>query len=166
MIIVENGAGIVNANSYINLDFINNYFLIRSSTWNEKTEQEKELLLIQASEFIDISFNWKGQRKTQNQGLAFPRKNLIDKDGYALDNVPLKIKNAVCKVVEHILEGLNLYNNNQNNAIISETVGSISIQYDTQKSIDKINFNDVDKMLTGLYTKENSKIFISSKVIK
>ena len=65
-----------NANSYVTLAEANTYFetVPDSSTWTNKTDDQKNRALISATRWID-SFVFYGDRCDQGQALKWPRNN-------------------------------------------------------------------------------------------
>ena len=72
------------ANSYVTLAEANDYFetVPDSSTWTNKTDDQKNRSLIAATRWID-TLNYYGSRCDNGQALKFPRNN------YTIDNVEL-----------------------------------------------------------------------------
>ena len=72
------------ANSYVTLTEANSYFETapESSTWTNKTDDQKNRSLIAATRWID-TFVFQGDRCDENQALKFPRTN------YQVDRVEL-----------------------------------------------------------------------------
>jgi hypothetical protein len=89
--IVEDGTGIVDANSYVEVSFVNqyaeNYCPEKLSDWNALTEEEKQSAIIQGSIYIDKNFTFKGHVKSCVQGLLFPRVCLYDPCGNEIADV-------------------------------------------------------------------------------
>ena len=85
-----------NANSFVTLDEANNYFATvpDSSTWDDKTVDQKKRALISATRLID-SFVYYGDRCDDGQALKFPRNNYqVDGVELACSTIPLNIKYA------------------------------------------------------------------------
>ena len=85
-----------NANSFVTLDEANNYFATvpDSSTWDDKTVDQKKRALISATRWID-SFVYFGDRCDQNQALKFPRNNYqVDDVELSCTTIPNNIKYA------------------------------------------------------------------------
>ena len=62
--IVEDGTGLPNADSYVSVEFADTYFSARGvSVWATLTNTVKEQLLIKATDFIDNIYQWNGKRK-------------------------------------------------------------------------------------------------------
>ena len=85
-----------NANSFVTLDEANNYFATvpDSSTWDDKTVDQKKRALISATRWID-SFIYFGDRCDQGQALKFPGNNYqVDDVELSCTTIPNNIKYA------------------------------------------------------------------------
>ena len=84
------------ANSYVTLAEANTYFetVPDSSTWTNKTDDQKNRSLIAATRWID-SFVFYGDRCDDGQALKFPRNNYqVDGVELACSKIPNNIKYA------------------------------------------------------------------------
>ena len=85
-----------NANSYVTLTEANSYFetVPDSTTWDNKTNDQKIRSLISATRWID-SFVYYGDRCDDGQALKFPRNNYqVDGVELSCSTIPLNIKYA------------------------------------------------------------------------
>ena len=85
-----------NANSYVTLTEANSYFetVPDSTTWDNKTDDQKNRSLIAATRWID-SFVYYGDRCDDGQALKFPRNNYqVDGVELACSKIPNNIKYA------------------------------------------------------------------------
>ena len=85
-----------NANSYVTLSEANDYFDTSpdSSTWTNKTDDQKKRSLISATRWID-TFVFYGDRCDDGQALKFPRNNYqVDGVELACTKIPNNIKYA------------------------------------------------------------------------
>ena len=85
-----------NANSYVTLTEANSYFetVPDSTTWDNKTVDQKNRSLIAATRWID-SFVYYGDRCDDGQALKFPRNNYqVDGVELACSKIPNNIKYA------------------------------------------------------------------------
>ncbi len=85
-----------NANSYVTLTEANDYFDTSpdSSTWTNKTDDQKKRALISATRWID-TFVFYGDRCDDGQALKFPRNNYqVDGVELACSKIPNNIKYA------------------------------------------------------------------------
>lgn len=98
-LIVEDGTGMVDANSYVSVSEADTYI---SETYPEDVEWdvlsvvEKESKLIKATRFLDTQIRWTSSIKDNEQSLAWPREDFKDKEGRIIssDSVPTLVKEA------------------------------------------------------------------------
>ena len=84
------------ANSYVTLAAANTYFetVPNSSTWTDKTDDQKNRALISATRWID-ALSFYGDRCTTTQALKWPRENYtVDGVDLACSLIPEGIKTA------------------------------------------------------------------------
>ena len=84
------------ANSYVTLSESNDYFDTSpdSSTWTNKTDDQKKRALISATRWIDTLVFY-GDRCDESQALKFPRKNYqVDRVELSCSTIPNNIKYA------------------------------------------------------------------------
>ena len=94
-LIVEDGSGLPNANSYCDLDFALEYCVMKGySNWQTLSENEQKVFIIRGTEFVDNFFNWRGRKGKGSQALSFPRIDLYDDDQYLIHGIPDKLKKA------------------------------------------------------------------------
>ena len=130
-LIVEDGSGKADAESYADVAFADAYVDAQggSATWSAADDTTViEPALRKATQWIDDTFGqrWKGYRKTQAQALRWPRQGVYDRDGYLIDSesLPLRLKQATAAVALEVVLGKNLFAS----ATTTEVVGSKSIQ--------------------------------------
>ena len=153
--IVEDGTGLVNADSYVSVEFADNYFSTRGITvWAELDTTKKEQSLIRATDFIDNMFQWCGKQSTAEQSLRFPRVNLKDYEGSDITGVPTRLKKSVCDVAVIASSGSELFQTSDvNGDVVSETITSLSFTYSkTEKTVaSRTLYDSVNTKLRGLY---------------
>lgn len=90
---VEDGTGIADANSYVDVDFVDSYFSDRGNTAWAGEQAAKEGWLIQATDYIEMVYSERfiGTRTTDTQALSWPRTNAAS---YADNVIPLVLKKA------------------------------------------------------------------------
>ncbi len=92
---------VVGENSYITLDYAEEYFTTRGifAQWVETNEQ-MEAAIVKATDYLESKYSgkWKGDLFLSSQALSWPRKNLLDLEGRIVDGVPDMIKKAVCEL--------------------------------------------------------------------
>jgi len=155
------------ANSYVSVDYADNYFSTRGvSSWEDFTDDEKEVFLIKATDFIDNSFEWHGTKATEEQELNFPRLNLFDNNGFEITGIPVNLKKAVCVACLYASKGKELFTVDEvNGAVTSEQVGSIHITYDVSKKKEGATiYTEINSLLKGLYHDKTKKSIYGMKV--
>lgn len=131
-LIVEDGTGIEDANSYISLDFAEQYFAMQGSDLWEDNCDDQVLALIQASAFLDLRYSARfcGELVNADQGLLFPRMIANKNTG-----IPKQLKNAVASLAMQYMQNGNTLdlNGNQDMAVKSTSVslGNGAIQETT-----------------------------------
>lgn len=95
----EDGTGLPNANSLVNVDYADEYFEDRANTvWSALTDSRKEAALILGTAYANIQYSYKGQKLNPDQGCAFPRIGVTDPAGREPVGVPDCIKYVVCEL--------------------------------------------------------------------
>ena len=103
--VVETGAGLANATSYLSVEEADGLIeidFLRSSKWDALTvEADKEKWLVYATRWLDRMIGWHGAKATTIQALEWPRKRMRDKNGNDIGEgvVPIEVKQAVVEVV-------------------------------------------------------------------
>jgi hypothetical protein len=153
-LIVEGGTGLPEANAYIDVAYVDTYFLgERFAKWETLEQGEQERLIIGATVYIDIAFDWYGNRKTPEQGLSWPRSG-VSFDGFPVDGVPVRVKKAAAETVWLLIEGEELFSTESDTEIASEQVDIIKVSYrDPGKNEPQAasRFDVLNKLLRGLY---------------
>lgn len=101
----EDGTGLAAANAYADVAYVDAYLADRggqaNDQWSGLNAAEKEDALVRATDYIESRFSGRfvGIRKTQAQGLSWPRTYAYDADGFALasDEVPDAVKQATAE---------------------------------------------------------------------
>jgi hypothetical protein len=157
MIILEDGSGVSGSNAYVDSNFIEHYFRGKTfAAWNTVDAQEQEDFIVLASEYVDAAFNWKGLRKTPDQGLGWPRTGVV-LDGFETEGVPGAVRKAVCEAVRFSMEGESLYSAEAGKEIASASSDGISIHYaKDEKAVTR--FEIINRLLRGLYKLETSRV--------
>lgn len=102
MLIVEDGTGKADANSYTSVSYADGFFLARANAaWAALTTEQKEAALIQATDYLDSTYigSWLGNRSTSDQALAWPRDGVVV-DGVLLasNSIPARLQAACCEL--------------------------------------------------------------------
>ena len=153
--IVENGTGLTDSNSYVSVVFADDYFSARGvSGWDALEVEQKEQALIRATDFIDNIFQWCGKKASAEQALRFPRVNVRDYEGNVIEGIPTCLKQAVCDVAIVTANGKELFTTaKENGDVVSETITSLSFTYSKTErtTTSKTLYDSVNTKLRGLY---------------
>ena len=164
--IVEDGTGKTDANSYVTVDFANDYFSVRGvSDWNIDTEK-KEQLLIKATDFIDNIYQWLGKKEFESQALRFPRVDLRDYEGAEIKGIPLCLKQAVCDAALINMSSELFQTQEANGDVVSEKIGELAFTYSkTNKEAvtSSTLYDSINTKLRGLYRDSSNRI-VTGKV--
>lgn len=100
-IVVETGANIPGANSYLSVADVIQYGKDRQYTFNTAVS----VLIIKAMDYIE-ALSFKGVKLTRDQALQWPRYDVVV-DGYYLDSdtIPLALKKGLAECVIAIDQG-------------------------------------------------------------
>ena len=146
-LIVEDGTGKSDAESYINVADADTYHTNRGNTdWIELTTTKKEQLLRKATDYLVQVYRmrWKGVRVSATQALDFPRNFMEREDyeastinGYQMlggfyyypsDDVPVEVANSCAELA---LKGNSeILSPDLTRATIREKVDVIEVEYD------------------------------------
>jgi len=153
--VVETGAGLSNATSFISVADADAYASeVGLSAWTGASGT-KETALIKAQRYITQTYRgmWKGIRSTELQALDWPRADVEDYDGYVLDSdsIPAAIKEAQVELAVRALSAdliSDVATDTSNVASESSTVGAVaySVTYTGGKSSQKI-YTVVERLL-------------------
>lgn len=128
-LIVEDGSGVSDANTYIDLDYIHT-FAENMGLALPSTDEEVKSLILQAMVFMENQ-KYQGMKSNASQALKWPR-SLVRADGYDLPNnvIPEDIKRAQAQSAFLISEEVELMPTVSAGAIVTEeTVGPITTKY-------------------------------------
>ena len=134
MLIVEMGEGLENAESYIDLAYLQAYATKRGLSIVDITEAN----IIKAQDYFETAYQFKGTKLVETQALAFPR--------YINNEVvyPVRIKNAVCELTIKSKTAELLADTKQK--AIRKKIGEMEIEYDPN-SKDEKNYNMVINLI-------------------
>lgn len=159
----EDGTGKTTATSYLTVAEFRQYWENRGESYPEDTppattEDDKiKGYINSATEFLDITFRFKGIKVKEEQALEFPRYGVIRRNGRLIDSdkIPTDIKNACAYLAGMKAEfDLNVVDNN----IRSESYGPVSVAYAGGKSL---SFPYVSKLLADYVVSGNAIIRVN-----
>jgi hypothetical protein len=98
-LIVEEGSGLDNANSFVDISFADEYTLeYGPSTWVGLPDPTKVTALLKATQYMEAMYRtrWVGTRLLGTQSLSWPRAYATESDGWEIPTniVPLAVKQA------------------------------------------------------------------------
>ena len=133
-LVVEDGTGLSNANSYISVAEADTYHSNRGNTeWAAATNEEKEQALILATQYLDGRYRkkWKGVKSSVSQALSWPRISVYDEDGYSLDGtIPSRLTYATAEAALAKIKGTDLTPElDRGGQVRRERVGSLETEY-------------------------------------
>lgn len=154
MLVIEDGSGMSNGESYIDVAFADAYFLKRGITeWAGLTN--KESLIIRAMDYIENNYTYQGIKLISTQALQFPRV-ICGETVY-----PIALKNAVCELALKSNEEDLLADTDK--TTIREKVGTLEVEYDPNQDNIK-SYNYVNKLLVPYLVSTSSFSYSISRV--
>jgi hypothetical protein len=109
-LVLEDGVGTSagTETTYCSADFAGVYFQNQGgvTVWNNATETQRNTALMQATIWIDSHYGLKfvGLKAASTQPLEWPRAFAYDREGYAIEGIPLALKRATAEVAKRWLE--------------------------------------------------------------
>lgn len=117
--LVEDGTGVVGANSYVDYSYFLDYCEYYSNdVLGDMDEEEFEKLAIRASRWLDQQLKWKSTKLNPDQGLAFPRV------GFGLPDI---VKEVTVTAISVLDSGVDLYK--QEKTLTAQAFGDTSESY-------------------------------------
>lgn len=140
-LIVENGSGVANANSYASVAQADARLLVRGNAdWDALDTDAKEMALILATDYMTSKYRlrWSGYRALLSQSLDWPRFQvpIVDAPGiyapfpafYPINTVPTEVVNATIDLALRSSQGTVLQPD-LDQPVQRETVGPITTVY-------------------------------------
>ena len=157
-------------NSYISVEEANDYFGGRfgADKWGEYTTIQKQQLLVTATKKLDTCV-YGGVKSKAIQALAWPRRSVIDIDGYVLSDViiPAKLKEATCEMAYWIwTEEDRLLSDTEIQQVDTYQVGPINVSVNKSRVIFPKKVTELLKaigigVLLGIGGKTNQQVGLS-----
>lgn len=160
LIIQDNAGTVADVNSYVDTVYCDTYLssIGKDAIWSTKTTLEKETALINAFNYLDNAYTYKGLATTIES--KFPRLSLVV-DGLPITGMPTAVKKAQCELAFVFVSQGSLdtninYSTGDTRTIIEESkdiAGAIkkTTKYSTDgtSSKDYKYYHSVDKFLNG-----------------
>jgi hypothetical protein len=157
-LVVEDGTGVPDSNAYVDQDFVENYFMGERLARFQKLD-DKDQVLVSATQLVDISYDWKSTRCGIEQGLAWPRDD-VEFEGHVITGIPAAVKKAVCEAVWLCMNNAEVFSTDNQREVVRERVeGAVDISYANANEKGKnavTRFEILDRLLKGLYGVEVS----------
>lgn len=118
-LIVENGAGLPDAQSYISVTEADEYHAAMGHTGWSGDEIAKEAALRRAAQYLGGRYQFSGSRVSATQALEWPRQLL---------GVPKALKDAQAELALRALKG-ELFVDSDGRMLVSKTIGPIRKDY-------------------------------------
>ena len=162
-LIVETGMALDDANSYASLEFARNYALTRGyEDVLSLDDNELKKILIRGTDYVDHIYKYRGKKCTAQQALSFPRKNLIDDDGFEIDGIPLNLKKAVVEAAKLVRTQETLFiTKNKDGKVKRKKVDVLETEFFESKdaSLEYSTIYEVlNSLLDGLYRTDSEKL--------
>lgn len=157
-IVLEVGASIASANSWIAATTASNYIerhgLDSAGAWASASSEEQKAALIAAGQYLNYVPDWKGYRydEPSDQSMAWPRFGVIDNDGFTIaTEIPQVVKDAQAELALKFITDGDLYPDLgiQADAVKSKQVGPIKLEYFKGGGSHK-TYSKVNMLLSGL----------------
>ena len=97
--VVEDGTGLPNSTSFVSVAYAESYATIHGkSDWLQLEEEQKQITLVLASDYINSQYNWRGEPVKSDQALALPRGGFRIPSGVSNTGVPSCVKKATAEL--------------------------------------------------------------------
>lgn len=129
-LVVETGAIVANATSYVTLTEARSYASARGVTLSA-TDATLDIIAIKAMDFLEsLRDSYQGEKVDASQELQFPREDVYI-DGILQDSasIPSLLKKAQCQLMIEIHNGINLMPTRTTAAKKKSKVGPIETEY-------------------------------------
>jgi len=148
-LIIEDGSGVANANSYISVQEAKDYAALRGLTL-PSTDPEIEILAIKAFDYLE-ALDYKGVPANPPQATEFPRADLyIQGILFANDEIPHKLKKAQSQLTFEATNS-DLQPTGDGREVVREKVDVIEVQYaEKGTSVSRPTFTAVNSLLKDL----------------
>jgi len=130
-LIVETGAGVTGADSYLSLAAADAHFTaLANAKWAAASAGVREQALTRASAHVDF-YDYPGAVLSARQGLKWPRKNAADREGRLLTGLPYALRTAVLEQAADYFEKPPDRQGKAN--ILKEKVGPLELVYSSTR---------------------------------
>ena len=129
-LIVEDGSGVEDANSYITLSEARDIAAMRGITLSAEDTELTPQLVVSADRLNSYESRFTGERSTADQGLSYPRTRSTRFCKIYPDNkIPKELKLAQVVLAGFLQSGIDVWASPINEGVTREKVGPIEIEY-------------------------------------
>jgi len=171
--IVQADTPVANANAYIDAQYMRDVMSLRGIDLSQYTDNQLQVAIIKATEYVDLRFKYKGLKKDQNQDLQWPRYWITNREGFNISGLPNPVKKATAFYAKRALtvELLPEIDYDSSGAAIKrkvETVGPITeeTEYSNGGEVVFPTYNDGDLLLiSNGYIEESTSISNTNSIV-
>lgn len=145
-IIVEDGTGITNADSYASVADLDAYATHRLDVSGYSTAQKEAALVIASADWLDGYHNFRGDKLVSTQGLHFP----TDEDAFPDAIVTAALKAALLQLQGLLLVDLSSVSQSGDVESESKSLGSLSKSVTYKSGTARTYSRTIPKDLTGI----------------
>ena len=146
---VEDGTGLVDSTSYVAVDWADAYFADRGNTvWSDATNDEKEISLIKATDYVDAVYSFVGVKSSATQALEWPRDEAYDKYYEALMGIPATLMKAVTELAVRALSDDLLEDADFSGRVQRERIeGAVEVEYVADGVFQQKSYTYINKLM-------------------
>jgi hypothetical protein len=134
-LIIEDGSGVANANSYVTAAQWDAWATARGISHSHSTSKIEEYILT-AMDYFEAQY-FIGRKATDEQELQWPRTEVyIDSYSVDSDEIPKQVKNAVYEITRTVSDG-NFALSARERQTTQEKIGDITVTYKNNASMRK-----------------------------
>lgn len=151
-IIVEDGSGVANANSYVSVADAQAWLEVRGLSFTSEDDAVIGAFLIQAMDFLEsFRAQFKGAKTSSTQSLQWPRANVyIDNVEVDDDVIPVELVNALVQLA-YEAQTVDLQPTATGQEVLKEKVGPIETEYaESGRSVSRPRLTKVMSFLEPL----------------
>lgn len=156
-IIVEDGTGLADAESYVSVAEFVLYHTNRGNSVATLPTATIEVLLRKSTDYLTAQYRgkWLGYRSTSTQALDFPRTGIVVDDFITIESnqIPKELKNAQCELAARANDGALMQDETQK--VKRKKADVIEVEYVESASV-QTRYAQIDNMLSVFLSTTNS----------
>jgi hypothetical protein len=95
--VVQGDVPVTSANAYVDAAFFVTYHTDRGTDVSSHSTDEVQFAIVRATQYLDLRFEYIGERSLSNQELEWPRQFAYDDRGNSVAGLPVVVKWATCE---------------------------------------------------------------------